>query len=78
MTLRPATEHDWEPIRGLLERHGLPVAGAREHLAMFLLPMVEADSRVSAGSRCIAMWGSSAPWPWRREGWDSAAGSSTR
>lgn len=36
-TVRRAVEDDWEAISSLLKRKGLPVAGARDHLAQFLV-----------------------------------------
>lgn len=35
--VRSATEHDWGAISALLEAKGLPAAGARDHLAHFLV-----------------------------------------
>lgn len=37
MTLRPAVAADWEAVRALLLAHALPLEGAREHLADYLL-----------------------------------------
>ncbi len=34
---RPAQESDWSSIEGLLRACGLPIAGAREHFADFVL-----------------------------------------
>ncbi len=39
LTLRAAGATDWPAVQALLQAHGLPVAGAREHLATFLLAM---------------------------------------
>ena len=37
ITLRPARDADWDAIRALLEANALPLAGAREHLAHFVV-----------------------------------------
>lgn len=37
LTVRPARAGDWPAVATLLERTGLPLAGAREHLSTFLL-----------------------------------------
>ena len=42
VTLRPAQPADWPAIAALLESHGLPLAGAREHLATFLVAVHDA------------------------------------
>jgi amino-acid N-acetyltransferase len=39
LTLRTANPRDWAAIRAHLERAGLPVAGAQEHLAHFTLAL---------------------------------------
>jgi N-acetylglutamate synthase-like GNAT family acetyltransferase len=36
-SIRPAEEHDWNAVEALLVKSGLPLAGAREHLANFLV-----------------------------------------
>ena len=36
-TIRAATDGDWIAISALLTQHGLPLAGAREHLRHFLV-----------------------------------------
>ena len=35
--LRQAAPSDWPAIESLLQAHGLPLAGAREHLSTFVL-----------------------------------------
>jgi amino-acid N-acetyltransferase len=37
VTVRPARAADWAAVAALLERTGLPLAGAREHVSTFLL-----------------------------------------
>lgn len=37
LAVRPARAADWPAVAALLERAGLPLAGAREHLSTFLL-----------------------------------------
>ena len=37
LKLRPAVSADWDAVRALLQAHALPLEGAREHLADYLL-----------------------------------------
>lgn len=37
LIFRPATDDDWEAVSALLEQQSLPLGGAREHLAHFIL-----------------------------------------
>ena len=57
MTTRDATDRDWDAIRALLDRHGLPTAGAREHLAHFI---VAEDRAGLAGVGGLEVYGRSA------------------
>jgi len=43
MTLRPATENDWPAVAALLEANKLPLEGAREHLASYLLAISDGE-----------------------------------
>ena len=42
LTLRPAAGADWEAIAALLDQHGLPLAGARDHMTDFLVAVQDA------------------------------------
>lgn len=57
MTTRTATDRDWEAISALLQRKGLPLAGAREHLANFI---VAEDEEGVAGVGGLEVYGDSA------------------
>ena len=48
LTVRSASAQDWEAISELLDRHRLPLAGARDHLADFLV-VVDEDRVVGVG-----------------------------
>jgi N-acetylglutamate synthase-like GNAT family acetyltransferase len=43
MTLRRATQADWPAIAALLTRHRLPLDGAADHLAHFIVAEEDAD-----------------------------------
>ena len=49
ITLRPADSRDWPAIEALLLANGLPLDGAREHLASFVLAIMERAIVGSAG-----------------------------
>jgi amino-acid N-acetyltransferase len=57
MITRDATEQDWNAISALLQREGLPLAGAREHLAHFI---VAEDDEGVAGAGGLEVYGPSA------------------
>jgi amino-acid N-acetyltransferase len=42
LTLRRASGSDWEAIAALLDQHRLPLAGARDHMADFLVAVQDA------------------------------------
>lgn len=48
-TFRPATEADWAPIAALLEASRLPTSGAREHLAHFIVGLLDERLVACAG-----------------------------
>lgn len=54
--IRQATEPDWPAIEGLLMRSALPLAGARDHLAAFLLAL---EDDILVGTAAIEWYGSS-------------------
>jgi len=56
--VRAATEQDWDAISALLERRGLPLAGARDHLAHFLVAEDEASALAGVGG--LEVYGESA------------------
>lgn len=49
-TLRAAGAADWPAVQALLQAHGLPTAGAREHLATFLLAVAGGELVGCAGA----------------------------
>lgn len=50
LTLRAATAADWPAVQALLQAHGLPTAGAREHLPTFLLAVAGGEVVGCAGA----------------------------
>jgi N-acetylglutamate synthase-like GNAT family acetyltransferase len=50
VTLRPASPADWPAVEALLRTHQLPVEGAREHLATYLLAFSGAELVGCAGA----------------------------
>ena len=50
LTLRQAGATDWPAVAALLQAHGLPLAGAREHLATFLLAVNQGEVVGCAGA----------------------------
>lgn len=57
MTTRDATDRDWDAISALLRRRGLPLDGARDHLAHFI---VAEDDEGLAGVAGLEVYGESA------------------
>lgn len=49
VTVRAASEQDWDAISALLKRKGLPLAGARDHLAHFVVAEDEASALAGVG-----------------------------
>jgi amino-acid N-acetyltransferase len=57
MTTRDATDRDWDAISALLRRRGLPLDGARDYLAHFI---VAVDDEGLAGVAGLEVYGESA------------------
>src|SRR4051812_27115014 len=54
LTFRPATEGDWPAIEALLTQSSLPLEGAREHLAAFILAL---DDGALVATAAIEVYG---------------------
>lgn len=55
--LRPAAPEDWPAIAALLSQHGLPIVGAAEHLAHFI---VAEEAGAMAGVAGLEVYGDAA------------------